>query len=99
MCISSQLFYSAQLWEVTAGELRKIESIQHGFLLKMVNNGFKRKNFPEVYFTTHMKVKSKRTKQSSKVDVPGPDDLGWSYIYSNDQLKTIIKTAKYRQLL
>ena len=46
-----------------------------------------------------MKVKSKRTKQSSKVDVPGPDDLGWSYIYSNDQLKTIIKTAKYRQLL
>ena len=44
--VRSRLLYSAQSWELSASELRKLETIWHGFLRKMINNGFKRKNVP-----------------------------------------------------
>ena len=45
-CIRMRLLYSVQSWDLSAEELRKIESIWHNFLRKMVKNGFKRKNVP-----------------------------------------------------
>ena len=45
-CVRSRLLYSVQGWELYACELRKIESIWHNFLRKMVAHGFKRKNVP-----------------------------------------------------
>ena len=49
-CVRSRLLYSAQSWELSASELRKLETIWHGFLRKMINNGFKRKNVPQGIF-------------------------------------------------
>ncbi len=83
-CIRSRLLYSVQAWELSANELRKIESIWHGFLRKMVRNGFKRKNVPPEY-----RKDFKRLKKS----VPKPNDLDWSYVFSNVQLKQITKTS------
>ena len=39
-----------------------------------------------------MALKKARSKKS-KQDVPVPDDLDWSFVYSNDQLRTITKTS------
>ena len=39
-CVRSRLLYSAQSWELLASEIRKLESIWHGFLRKMVSNCF-----------------------------------------------------------
>ena len=47
--VRSRLLYSAQSWDLSASELRKLESIWHGFLRKMITNGFKRKNVPSEY--------------------------------------------------
>lgn len=55
----------------------------------MVTNGFKRKNVPQEYLIARKKARSKKSKQ----DVPVPDDLDWSFVYSNDQLRTITKTS------
>ena len=81
-CIRSRLLYSVQAWELTTGELRKIESIWNGFLRKMVNNGFKRKNVPPEYLKILKKAKSAK----AKYDITKPDDLDWSYVYNNDDL-------------
>ena len=89
-CVRSRLLYSAQSWELTAAELNKIESIWHSFLRKMISNGFKRKNVPTEYLKARKKAKSKDAKQN----VPKPDDLDWSYVYTNKQLETITKTTK-----
>ena len=88
-CIRSRLIYSVQSWELTNSELRKIETIWHGFLRKMVNNGFKRKNIPQEYLKARKKAKSTKAKQ----DVPKPNNLDWSYVYSNDDLESITKTT------
>ena len=56
-CVRSRLLYSAQSWELTASELNKIESIWHGFLRKMITNGFKRKNVPKDYLKARKKSK------------------------------------------
>ena len=88
-CIRSRLLYSVQAWELTAKELRKIESIWCNFLRKMVRNGYKRKHVPDEYHES-----LKQTKKSNKAEVPTPpDDLDWSYIYSNEQLMQITKTT------
>ena len=85
-CVRSRLLYSAQSWELSASELTKLESIWHGFLRKMVSNGYKRKNVPVEY------LKAKKEAKKSKVVVPEPDDLDWSFVYNNEQLRTITKT-------
>ena len=46
-CVRSRLLFSAQSWELLASEIRKLESIWHSFLRKMLSNGFKRKNVPQ----------------------------------------------------
>ena len=88
-CVRSRLLYGVQAWQMSARELRKIESIWHGFLRRMVRNGFKRKNLPPDYV--------KQAKKSNK-DVQGdtidkPVDLDWSYVFSNEQLRLITKTS------
>ena len=45
-CIRSRLLYSCQSWELSASEIKKLETIWHSFLRKMISNGFKRKNVP-----------------------------------------------------
>ena len=57
-CVHSRLLYSTQSWELTAAELNKFESIWHGFLRKMITNGFKRKNVPKYY----LKAREKKAK-------------------------------------
>ena len=58
-CVRSRLLYSAQSWELSAKELSKIETIWHGFLRKMVVNGFKRKNVPAEYLKARKEGKKK----------------------------------------
>ena len=48
-CVRIRLFYSCQSWELAGSELRKLETIWNGFLLKMVTKGNKRKNVPPEY--------------------------------------------------
>ena len=86
-CVRSRLLYSAQSWDLSASELRKIESIWHGFLRKMIANGFKRKNVPLEY------LKAKKEAKKHNITIPEPDDLDWAYIYSNETLCTITKTT------
>ena len=52
----------------------------------MVANGFKRKNVPVEY------LKARKDAKKSNVTVPEPDDLNWSFVYNNSQLRTITKT-------
>ena len=85
-CVRSRLLYSAQSWELTASELNKLETIWHGFLRKMVTNGFKRKNVPVEY------LKARKDAKKSNVTVPEPDDLNWSFVYNNSQIRKITKT-------
>ena len=87
-CVRSRLLYSVQAWELSAKELKKIETIWHGFLRKMIANGFKRKNVPLAY------LKAKR----SNPDTPEPDDLDWSYVFTNNQLEQITKTSSISNL-
>ena len=88
MCVAD--FSTVLNHGITVAELNKIESIWHGFLRKMISNGFKRKNFPKDYLKARKKVKYKE----AKVNVAKPDDLDWSYVYTNEQLETITKTTK-----
>ncbi len=88
-CVRSRLLYSVQAWQLSTSELRKIQSIWHGFLRKMVTNGFKRKNVPKEYQNRKSKAKSIKAKE----DLPKPDDLNWAFIFSNEHLETITKTS------
>lgn len=90
-CVRSRLLYSVQAWEITSSELRKIESIWHNFLRRMIKNGFKRKNVPMEY-SKGLK-RSKKSKKENETDTAEPDDLDWSYIFSNDRLRMISKTS------
>ena len=56
-CIRSRQLYSAQSWDLSASELRKLETIWHGFLRKMITNGFKRKNVSKEYLIAQKKAK------------------------------------------
>ena len=68
---------------LSAKELQKIETIWHNFLIKVIANGFKRKNVQITY------LKEKR----SNPDTQEPDDLDWSYVFTNNQLEQITKTS------
>ena len=68
-CIRMRLLYSVQSWDLSANELRKIESIWHSFLRKMVNNGFKRKNVPTEY------LKARKDAKKKNLTIQEPDDL------------------------
>ena len=86
-CVRSRLLYSCQSWDLLASEVTKLESIWHGFLRRMVKNGFKRKNVPPEY------LKAKKLAKKSGVDVPEPEGLDWAYMYSNENLRSITKTT------
>ena len=86
----SRLLYSVQSWELSASELTKLESIWHGFLRKMVTNGYKRKNVPAEY------LKAKKEAKKTNAVVAEPDDLDWSFVYSNTELRKITKTQDIR---
>ena len=87
-CVRSRLLYSAQSWELSASELRKLETIWHGFLRKMINNGFKRKNVPKEYLLAR-----KKAKKSNTTTAPEPDNIDWAYVYNNDNLQSITNTC------
>ena len=86
-CVRSRLCYSCQSWELSASELKKLETIWHSFLRKMISNGFKRKNVPTEY------LKARKKAKKSGQTIPEPDDLDWAYCYDNDTLRTISKTT------
>ena len=86
-CVRSRLLYSAQSWELTASELRKLETIWHGFLRKMITNGFKRKNVPLEY------LKARKEAKKTNTTIPEPDDLDWAYVFNNEKLRTITNTC------
>ena len=86
-CVRSRLLYSVQAWELSASELRKIESIWHNFLRKMIAHGFKRKNVPLGY------LKQKRSKCKPTTDILEPVDLNWAFVYTNKDLERITKTS------
>ena len=87
-CVRSTLLYSAQSWELSASELRKLETICHGFLRKMINNGFKRKNVPKEYLLAR-----KKAKKSNTTTAPEPDNIDWAYVYNNENLQAITNTC------
>ena len=82
-CVRSRLMYSAQSWELSTSELRKLETIWLGFLRKMITNGCKRKNVPQEY------SKGRKAEKKSNTTVLEPDDLNWAYVFSNEKLRTI----------
>ena len=82
-----RLLYSVQSWDLSANELRKIESIWHSFLRKMVNNGFKRKNVPTEY------LKARKDAKKKNLTIQEPEDLDWAYFYDNATLRSITKTT------
>ena len=86
-CVRSRLLYSCQSWELSANELRKLESIWYSFLRKMVTNGYKRKNVPPEY------LKARKEAKKSGKTLPEPDDLDWAYFYDNETLRKITKTT------
>ena len=55
----------------------------------MVRNVFKRKNVQPEYLESLKKSK----KSDNQEEIPIPDDLDWSYIFSNEQLSHITKTS------
>ena len=86
-CVRSRLLYSCQSWDLYASEIRKLESIWHGFLRRMVKHGFKRKNVPPWIF------ESKKRSKKSGLDVPEPEGLDWAYVLNNENLRSITKTT------
>ena len=83
--VRSHLLYSVQAWELYACELRKIESIWHNFLRKMVAHGFKRKNVPLEY------LKQKHSKPKHATDILEPVDLDWAFVFPTMILKILPK--------
>ena len=86
-CIRSRLLYSCQSWELSASEIKKLETIWHSFLRKMISNGFKRKNVPPDY------LKAKKAAKKTGEIVPEPEGLDWAYIFDNNKLCEITKTT------
>ena len=86
-CVRSRLLYSCQSWDLYASEIRKLESIWHGFLRRMVKHGFKRKNVPPEF------LKAKKEAKKSGLDVPEPEGLDWAYVLNNENLRSITKTT------
>ena len=80
-CVRSRLLYSVQAWQLNAKEIQKLESIWCGFLRRMVKGGFTRKNVP----------KNKKEKT-----IPD-DEIDWSFILSNDDIRRITNTSKIKQ--
>ena len=91
-CVRSGLLYSAQSCELSASELRKLETIWHGFLRKMINNGFKRKNVPPEY------LKARKEAKKSNITVPEPDELDWAYFFNNEKLRTITNMCNIKNV-
>ena len=89
-CVRSRLLYNVSAWEITTSELRE-ESMWHNFLRKMIKNGFKRKNVP-IEYSKDLK-RPKKSKKEDAVDKAEPDDLDWSYKFSNDRLRKITNTS------
>ena len=56
----------------------------------MVVSGFKRRNVPSEYLKA---IKRSRKSKNNTQMITKPEDLDWSYVYSNEQLKQITKTA------
>ena len=56
---------------------------QYDHFRNRIANGFKRNNVPITY------LKANR----SNPDTQEPDDLDWSYVFTNNQLEQIIKTS------
>ena len=42
--VRSRLLYAVQCWDCKEGEIKQLEACWHGFLRRMINNGFKRKD-------------------------------------------------------
>ena len=42
--VRSRLLYAVQCWDCKEGEIKRLEACWHGFLRRMINNGFKRKD-------------------------------------------------------
>ena len=100
VCVRGRLLYSAQSLELTASELNKLETIWHGFLGKMVANGFKRKNVPVEYLKARKDAKKSNVtvtepKEAFLNFLAEPDDLDWSFVYNNTQLRTITETKNF----
>ena len=60
----------------------------------MANNEFKRKNVPPEY----LKILKKAKCAKAKYNITKPDDLDWSYVYNNDDLKSITNTCNITNL-
>ena len=86
-CVRSRLLYSCQSWELSAAEMRKLETIWYGFLRKMVSNGYKRKFVPPEY------LKAKKAAKKTGEIVPEPEGLDWAYVFNNDKLCEITKST------
>ena len=86
-CVRSRLLYSCQSWDLHASEIRKLESIWHGFLRRMVKHGFKRKNVPPEF------LKAKKEAKKSGLAVPEPEGLDWAFVLNNENLRSITKTT------
>ena len=56
-CVRSRLLYSCQSWDLSVSELRKLKTIRHSLLGRMVRNGFKRKKCPPEYAKAKKKAK------------------------------------------
>ena len=77
-CVRSRLLYSVQAWQLNASEMKKLESIWHGFLRRMVKGGFKRKNAP---------------KNKNDNSIP-PEEVDWSFVLSNEKIRKITNTTE-----
>ena len=86
-CVRSRLLYTAQSWELSASELRKLETIWLGFSGKLSTTALNEKNVPQEY------LKARKAAQKSNTTVLEPDDLNWAYVFSNEKLHTITKTC------
>ena len=91
-CVRSRLLYSCQSWELSANELRKLESIWYSFLWNIETNSYKRKNVPPEY------LKARKEAKKSGKTLPEPDDLDWAYFYDNETLRKITKTTNIASL-
>ena len=87
-CVRSLLLYSVQSWELYACELRRIESIWHIVLRKMVAHGFKRKKALLEYLKQKQALKTKHATDNLE-----PVDLDLALVYSNNDLENITKTS------
>ena len=57
----------------------------------MIKDGFKRRNVP-IEYSKEIK-RSKKSKNQVEADTSAPNHWNWSYIFSNDRLRTITKTS------